>query len=161
MTPNLQNNVLSPQDLKVTILEVRKYARWFSQSLVKTRVAGGVYADQPQVSPTAALLINELAAQKPLSSEILDGFIASLEQLEKTLPRITITLAAPAPGSLKKVLVSWCRQNIDPGVLVEFRFNATLLGGMVVRYGSRVYDWSFRRQILAARGNFPEILRHV
>jgi hypothetical protein len=161
MTPNLQNNVFSPQDLKVTVLEVRKYAHWFSQSLIKTKVAGGGYSNPPQISQAAAILINELAAQKPLSTEILDGFIASLEKLETTLPRITIILAAPAPASLKKTLVAWCRQNINPNILVEFRFNSTLLGGMVIRYGSRVDDWSFRRQILAARGRFPEVLRRV
>ena len=53
-----------------------------------------------------------------------------------------------------------CRP-VAPDVLVNFQFNATILGGMVVRYGSHVYDWSFRRQILAKRDTFPEVLRRV
>jgi hypothetical protein len=32
---------------------------------------------------------------------------------------------------------------------------------MVVVHGSRIYDWSFRRQILATREKFPEVLRNV
>ncbi len=161
MTPNQQNNIMSPQDLKVTILEVRKYAHWFSQSLVKNKVAGTAYQDQPQVSPAAAILVNELAAQKPLTTQILDDFIASLEKLEESLPRVTITLAAPASSGLKKTIVSWFRENINPDILIEFRFNSTLLGGMVIRYGSQVYDWSFKRHILANSARFPEVLRNV
>jgi len=161
MTPNLRNSILSPQDLKVLILEVRKYSQWFGQNAVKAKVTGSGYVGQPQVSPAAAEAINELAAKAPLSTKSLDELIASLEKLEASLPTIIITLAAPAPAGLKKTLVAWCRQNINPGVLVEFRFNSTILGGMVVGYGSHVFDWSFRRQILAARAKFPEALRNV
>jgi F0F1-type ATP synthase delta subunit len=91
----------------------------------------------------------------------LDKLIETLEDYGTSAPIITITLAAPAPNSLKKTLIDWCRKNIAPNALIDFRFNATMLGGMVVQYGSRIYDWSFRRQILAARDKFPEILRNV
>jgi hypothetical protein len=158
---SLEDSVLSPQDLKATILEVRRYAKWFAQSAIKMRLAESNLEQQPVISPTAARLINEWAEQNPLSQKSLDALIANLEQLEATLPRITITLAGVAPASLKNTLVTWCRENIAPNILVDFRFNSTILGGMVVKYGSHVYDWSFRRQILAARGNFPEALRRV
>jgi len=62
---------------------------------------------------------------------------------------------------IQKNLVNWCRENIAPNILITFQFNATLLGGMVIRHGSNIFDWSFRRQILAARNNFPEVLRRV
>jgi F0F1-type ATP synthase delta subunit len=84
-----------------------------------------------------------------------------LREFEESAPHITLTLAAPAPNGLKKTLISWCRDNIDKNILVDFKFNATILGGMVVVYGSRIFDWSFKRQILAAREKFPEVLRNV
>ena len=74
---------------------------------------------------------------------------------------MSITLAAPAGAGLKRTLAEWCRQNIDENLLVHFDFNATLLGGMVVNYGSRIFDWSFRRRILEDRAKFPEVLRRV
>jgi F0F1-type ATP synthase delta subunit len=50
---------------------------------------------------------------------------------------------------------------VAPNMLVDFKFNSTMLGGMVVQYGSHIYDWSFRQRILDARDKFPEVLRSV
>jgi len=161
MTPQLQNSVASPQDLKEAILGVRRYARWFAQAALKQRVSGGQPEPQPMVAPAAAQIINQWAGQKPLSSASLDELITDMEAFATSAPRMVITLAAPAPGDLKRQLVDWCRRNVAPDVLVDFRFNSSLLGGLVVSYGSHVYDWSFRRQILAAKDKFPEALRHV
>ena len=161
MNLNIPDSVLSQQDLKAAILEVKRYTRWFSQNTIKAKVAGQTPSQPLVVSETAALLIGELAKKKPLGQNSLDELIVALTALETSSPRITITLAAMPAGNLKKVLVGWCRKNIAANILVDFRFNATILGGMVVRYGSHVHDWSFRRQILAARDKFPEVLRHV
>ncbi|HEY5152878.1 MAG TPA: F0F1 ATP synthase subunit delta [Candidatus Saccharimonadales bacterium] len=161
MKLNLQPSISSPQDLKSIILEIRQYAHWFSQYTVKMRASDSQPEGPAPVSQVAATLIKESSGKEQPSQKHLDDLIAGLEALETSAPRITITLAAPAPGSLKKVLVQWCREHVAPGVLVDFRFNSTLLGGMVVQYGSHVYDWSFRRQILNARGSFPEALRRV
>ena len=161
MKLNLQDSVYSPQDLKAIILEVRKYARWASQYSIKMRVSKDKPDQPPIISLAATNLIKVWAEANPLSEKSLGELIAALETLEANSPRITITLAAAPSNSLKKTLVVWCREHIDPNILVDFHFNSTLLGGMVVRYGSHVYDWSFRRQILAARGRFPEVLRRV
>ncbi len=161
MNLKLPDNVSSPQDIKAIVLEIRQYARWFAHASVKKQVGGGKIAEPPAVSAGAVALIQGLAGGKPLTQPALDGLIDALEAFEAKAPHMTITLAAPPPASLKKTLVAWCRQHVAPDILVTFRFNSTLLGGMVVAYGSHVFDWSFRRQILAARGKFPEVLRHV
>jgi F0F1-type ATP synthase delta subunit len=44
---------------------------------------------------------------------------------------------------------------------VNFNYNRSLLGGMVVRAGSRVFDWSFRRQIIGAEEKFTEVFHRV
>lgn len=161
MNLNLQNTIFTPQDLKALIMEVRSYTRWFAQANIKSQVVGKPSAATYTVSETAATLIREFAAGQPLSQQLLDMLILSLEKIEKESPRITITLAAMPGNSLKKSLTDWCRKNVSPDVLVDFRFNATLLGGMVVQYGSRIHDWSFRRAILANRSKFPGVLRNV
>ena len=157
---NLQDSVSSPQDLKAIILDIRKYAHWFTQYAIKLRVSGSIAIEPPAVSQVAASLINGLPKDEQ-NQKGLDELIKSLEALEATSPHITITLAALPPNSLKRTLVAWCRENIEPNILVDFRFNSTLLGGMVIQYGSHIYDWSFRRQIMTARGSFPEVLRRV
>jgi hypothetical protein len=161
MKLNLQDSVASRQDLKALVLEIRKYAEWFSRTSVKMHFSADNSPAAPALSAAATSIIKAWDGDKPLTQKSLDDLIATLEDFENTAPHITITLGAAPPGEIKKLLVAWCRKNIDPGMLVDIRFNATLLGGMVVRYGSHVYDWSFRRQILAARETFPEILRRV
>jgi hypothetical protein len=161
MKINLQDSVSSRQDLKAVILEVRGYAKWYSQTAVKMRFSENSSYEQPLFSQAATSLINDWNKENPINQKSLDELVATLEEVESSAPSMTITLAAPPPGSLKKSLTLWCRENIEPNILVDFGFNSTMLGGMIVRFGSHVYDWSFRRQILSSLERFPEILRNV
>jgi hypothetical protein len=161
MKLRLENSVSSPQDLNALIGEVRGYARWFAHNAIKERMKVKRTGPQPVLSPATTTLLGEWGRRVPLSQKGLDELLTTLEEFAATAPQLTITLAAPPTSGLKKTLVAWCRENIAPNVLINFQFNATLLGGMVVRYGSRIFDWSFRRQILETRQNFPEVLRRV
>jgi len=161
MKLKLPDTVCSPEDLKAIVLELRQGAQWLSQSTIKLQVTRQTAGEAPAMSPTTMLLMQAWTGGKPLDQQALNGLITELESLAATAPRMTITLAAVASRSLKKQLVAWCREKINPNTLIETRFDATLLGGMVVQFGSHIYDWSFRRQILAARERFPEVLRNV
>jgi hypothetical protein len=158
---DFQKYVLSEQDLKAVVLEVKKYANWYNQTAVKMKVTKNNSYELPAISTQATNIINEWLAGNPPSSKSLDDLILALDDFGYKAPRVTITLAAPPPNSLKQTLAAWFRQNVAPNALINFKFNATILGGMVVVYGSHVHDWSFRRQILAARAKFPEVLRNV
>jgi hypothetical protein len=161
MKINLPDNICSRQDLKAVILEIRDYAKWYNETAIKMRVAGNNNYDLPQFSAEAKGLINAWNSQKPIDFKSLDELIAELENLLASTPSISITLAAPPPGSLKKAITKWCRDNVAPNILVDIAFNSTMLGGMVVSVGSHTYDWSFRRQILNSLQKFPEVLRNV
>lgn len=161
MKLNLPDTTYSAQDVQTLMLEVREYARWYAQTSIKKRVGGKAKLEQPTISAAAAELIHDWSIKKPLSTHSLDELIAALDNFKDNSPTMTIVLAAPPTGAIKKQLVSWCRANLTPNVLVQFEFNTTLLGGMVVRIGSHIYDWSFRRQILENRMQLPEVLRNV
>jgi hypothetical protein len=161
MSLNLQNDVSSRQDLRAAILEIEACAAWLARAEVKKKVSAKADSKPPFISRGADDLIKQWHGKNPVTPKTLDELSKALKDFEAKAPRIAITLAAPAPAQLKEELVGWCRQNIDPGILVDFKFNSTMLGGMVVHYDSHIYDWSFRRQILAGRGKFAEILRHV
>ena len=161
MNLKLPDSISSPQDLVAVILEIRDYTRWFSHRSIIKRVSKKRTSEPPVMSPAATELLRECSAKKPLSQLSLGKLIKTLEKFQSTAPTLTITLAAPPTSDIKRTLVAWCRENIAPNVAVTFQFNATLLGGMVVRSGSHIYDWSFRRQILANRAKFPEVLRRV
>jgi hypothetical protein len=161
MKLQLQDSLSSHQDLKTVISEIQKYAHFFAQSAIKKQVIGNGSIEQPPISADSAGLIGQWHGDKPITQKSLDELVAVLEEFASKAPNITITLAAPPPGQLKKELLTWCRKNISSDILVDFNFNSTILGGMVVRYGSHIFDWSFKRQILAGRDKFPEVLRHV
>jgi hypothetical protein len=161
MSLNIQEYVLSEQDLQAAAIEVKKYAAWYNQTAVKMRVTKNNSYELPSISPVAANMINVWLDGAQPSPKSLEDLIAALEDFAHSAPRVTVTLAAPPPNSLKQTIAAWFRKNVDPNTLVSFKFNATILGGMVVVYGSHVYDWSFKRQILASREKFPEVLRNV
>lgn len=161
MKLRVPDSVSSPQDLAALLLEMREYARWFGHESIKRRAGASHISHPPLISPAAQELVDGLESKKSLDQKGLDTLIATLEDYKKASPSLTITLAAPPTNGLKTTLVAWCRANIAPNVLVTFRFNSALLGGMIVHFGSRVFDWSFRRQLLGARETFPEVLRRV
>lgn len=158
---NLPDTVASLQDLTTLILEVRDYTKWFSHNAILQRVSKKKTAQPLVLSPSASELMRDFEKIQPLSTRSLDELIDTLNLYKNTAPTLTITLAAPPTNDIKQTLINWCRKNVAPNVMIAFRFNTTILGGLVVHSGSRIFDWSFRRQILDARGQFPEILRRV
>lgn len=161
MKLKLRSDLSSRQDIQAVVLEVKRYARWYSHASIKQRVGGGAVAAPPPLSTPTADLLTQWHADKQLSPQSLDGLVQELETFTANAPYLTVTLAAPAPMKLKSEMITWFRQNIRQDLLVDFNFNSTMLGGMMVRYGSRIIDLSFKRQIMAARSKFPEVLRRV
>jgi len=161
MNLKLDESVSSPQDLRALIAELHAYGNWLAHNDIKRRVGSGGKNPAPELSPAAKACLKDYVPTSAKAEAALEELVAELDKLSRTARQITITLAAPAPGNLKKTLVGWCRANLDSDVLVSFQFNANLLGGMVVRSGSHIFDWSFRRSIMENRLKFPETLRHV
>lgn len=157
----LPDSVASSQDLTALLIEVREYARWFAHESIKQRMDAAHVSAQPVLSQATTDFIRTQALKSKMTQQGLDGLVKMLESYSRTAPSITLTLAALPTLGIKSTLVAWCRDNVAPDVLVTFKLNTTLLGGMVVQYGSRVFDWSFRRQILSTRERFPEVLRSV
>ena len=162
MKISLPDNILTPQDLRGAILEIRHYASWFSHNAIKRRVSAKKSASEaPELSPGAHDLLKQALEGKEPTGPRLDKAIEDLEDFEGSAESMTITLAAMPGGTLKKTLAEWCRQNIAPNILVNFEFNSAILGGMVLNHKSRIFDWSFRRRILEERAKFPEVLKRV
>lgn len=157
----LPDTICSPQDLTSLILEVREYAQWYEHESVKQRTGAKNQSTQPVLSLTTTELLRGASTNGTLQPAQLDSLIKELEHYKASAPTITLTLAAPAPNQVKQTLTAWCRKELSPGILVSFEFNRTLLGGMVVRYGSHVHDWSYRRALLTTNVKFSEVLARV
>lgn len=161
MKLRLPDSVATSQDVTALQLELREYARWFAHESIKQRAGSSRASDAPTLSSAAQEILASQGGKKGVTREALDSLVKELDHYTRTADVITFTLAAPPTNGVKTSLVKWSRANIAPDILISFQFNATILGGIVVRYGSRVFDWSFRRQILANRAHFAEVLRNV
>ena len=158
----LPESIASAQDISAVIVEIRQYGQWYLHEAIKQRVSGKKSAkESPTLSKAANEILKSVDDKKGLSRQSLDQIIKTLEDYAKKAPTVQVTLAAPVTSSVKETIVSWCRDNIAENVLVTFQHNSTILGGLVVRFKSRVFDWSFRRQLLDKASAFPEVLRRV
>lgn len=161
MNLTMPDKVASAQDLAAVLTDVRSYAKWASNELIKQKVSGKSAGTQPVISPEASDIIRSWSQGKSMTQASIDKLVASLEDYKKTAPSITITLAAVPSGEVKSSLVAWCRKELNKNILVSFRLNRNILGGMVVAYGSHIHDWSFRRKLLEAEKPFTEVLASV
>ncbi len=161
MKPNLPASVSSPEELTRLILETREYAKWYRQYANASSQKVRYQVSQPELSNDASIVIRQWLTAQESTVAAVDALPEALEAIKKTAPTMSITLAAPVTAEVKKELVDWCRTNLHAEMLVGFSFNATILGGMVVRIGSRIYDWSHRRAILTNRDKFAGVLANV
>lgn len=162
MSIQLPDSVWSPEDVAELIADMQRYEQWLSSYDVKRRVNPELpMSGQPNVSAVTVACLQVLHDHNTLNQAGVEELITELQAVQNQAPRIAFTFAAPASNGLKKQIVAWCRKHVAPNTLVSFQFNATILGGMVVRYGSHIFDWSFKRGILANRSKFAEILRNV
>lgn len=156
MKLSIPASIASLQDLSALAVEIHTYSQYHQHEAIKSRVSGTeVKSEPPALSAAAVELINAW------KDGDLDDLERSLADYAKTAKTITVTLAAPPTGAVKRVLVDWMRKNVDETILVEVQFNSTLLGGLVVRAGSHIYDWSFRSKLLSADAKFSEALGRV
>ena len=161
MKLKLDSSVASLQDLRALVDELHDYSRWMAHNQAKQRVHAKGKSPAPELSEAARFCIRHYVPNSTKASAALEELVAELSELNKKAPQLTITLAAPPSPSLRRSLVEWCRTNVSQTVLVSFRYNSNLLGGMVVRAGSHLFDWSFRRKLLEQSATFPGVLRNV
>lgn len=162
MKSSLPASIVSVQDLTMVIREVQDYTAWATHETIKQKTgAKKTVAPAPELTPAATELISAWGKAKGASAESYRQLIETLERIAKSAPTITITLAGPAPQHVKEHLVAWCREHLSENVLVTFKFNRTILGGMVVRAGSHIYDWSLHRKLMDNGHAFTEVLAHV
>lgn len=157
----LPPSVISPQDVARLEIEVGAFSDWFRHNAIKQEMHISKGTAMPGMSPECISLLRGVSTSGTLTQANIDTLLEYMQKLRLSASTIHITLAAPAGKQIREQLAEWCRRELDPSLLVEFSFNSTILGGMVVRYGSHVFDWSFRRSILNNRASFAEVLRRV
>jgi hypothetical protein len=151
----LPNSIYSPDHLRFCINELKDYA-----GLLEQRTRGSAIP-LPELSIESTDLLTEIKGADSSRPDVVTALALELQRHLEAAPHVTVTLPAPPPHGLKIELVRWFRANTRPEVMLEFLVNPDIAGGMVVRANSKVFDFSFRSQLLSNSANFVKTLERV
>lgn len=148
--------VYSPDLLESVIYEIEQYLGWYRQSKVQKRV-GAPIPEEPTHSAETVLTIEAwLDGQKP-TVESIEGLIKHLRELK--LPVVHLTLAALPNHAQRAQLVDWFRGQVgSQTILLTFVADRNLGGGILVRTPNRLFDYSWKQQLIAGRAKMAEII---
>ncbi len=150
--------VYSPQLVESVIYDIEHYLEWYRQTQIQKRV-GAKATEEPTHSAETALVIETWLGGKPATLETLEDLLATLRGLK--LAQVHIMLAALPNRSQRELLVNWFRTNVSPHLLLSFVADRNLGGGAVIRTPNRVFDYTWKQQLIAGRSKLAEILKRV
>jgi len=150
---NLPTDVYSPDQLSELTMELRGYIGALRDTAIRNRsttVAGE--AALPKMSALLKLIFENVSGTMT-PEEVL----RELEMQLKNAPTAHVLLAAQPSKDLKRQIVLWFRVEVHPSVLLTFSERRDIGGGIVIRAGSHIYDFSFKRRILDNKNRIMEI----
>jgi hypothetical protein len=154
-TPKLPLDLYSPDQLGIVMLELRDHINAMRDKAVREKETG-----QPEEPPhVSALLLGVMhgAGVRSEDQAAQEELQRSLQMIREKAPVAHITLAALPPRTLKRQLIEWFRTQINPYCLLTFSTRTDIGGGIVLRAGSKVYDFSFRHQIVGNKERISAI----
>ena len=157
MSLTLPESIASRQDVRKLRTEIERYQAWSAQYQNAAKRDILYQAEQPHLSDAASSLIRAWLADK----DSLDDLRKELDSLAASSPSVTVVLAAAPQPQTQQAIVKWLRTELSPVVLVTFRWNSRLLGGMVLQTDTKVLDWSFRSMLADKKPLLVERLLHV
>jgi len=150
--------VYSPALVESVMYDIQYYLDWVRQNKIRKTV-GAKVKEEPTHSAETVLVIEAWLAGKPATMESLEALHDALRDLK--LPQVHIMLAALPNRAQREALVTWFRTNVSPLLLLSFVADRNLGGGLVVRTPNRVFDFTWKQQLIAGRSKLAEILHGV
>lgn len=159
MSLSLPDTIYSPDQISATVLELNNYRASLADAAVRAR--RGSQNHMPREPGALLVAMAEAAAVDLRNTSALDELRKQLESLLSKAPVAHITLAAIPTHAIKRQLTTWFREHISPDMLLTFTARGDLGGGIVLQAGSHVYDFSFKRRLVADRQRIAEIASRV
>lgn len=150
--------IYSPDQISAALLELNTYQAALRDAVVRQNKGTSATLPEPGHLLAALIASAELDAQ---DANALADLRKTLETLLTKAPVVHLTLAALPNSSFKQQLTSWFRTEISPDILLTFAVRSDIGGGVVLSVGSHVYDFSFKRQLLANKHRIAEIAQRV
>lgn len=141
-----------------TIIRYR-HARNVHAELRDTLSRGDTEHAFASVSSEAEAVIH--ANQKLMQDSDPASFVKSFEQAVNEAPVFGIILATYPHDTFLTELGAWFRREIHANSLLKINVRRSIAGGIIVQSKNRMFDLSFRPQILESRDRVPEVVRNV
>ena len=158
MAFELPGSIYSPELLESVTYELEQYLAWYREVRVQHQVGAKLEAEPTYSTETAAVIKAWFVGKQPTMTA-LEELITHLRQLE--LPVVHVTLAALPNHAQRARLVDWFRSVAARPVLISFVADRNLGGGVAVRTPNRMFDFSWRQQLIEGRGKLAEIINRV
>jgi len=129
-------------------LEARHINSRDKMAVLEATVSGEGY--HPATSNFLRLLIDK--GRMNAFSQILTELRRLVEELEG-IERVEVVSATPLPGTQRDFLKSVLERRTGKRIELEEKQDPAVLGGMVVKMGSTIYDGSVRTQLSQIREN--------
>lgn len=155
----LPSDLYSPDQLGIIMLELHNYTSKLQKLALKAQVAGD---KKDEALPATSALLAELlqaTGMQPDDTAELETLLNDLESIRASAPVAHLTLTALPNRTIKRELIEWFRAHIHPHAMITFAIRTDIGGGMLLRAGSRVYDLSFREQLLQHKAIIPKLVR--
>lgn len=150
--------VYSPALVESVIYDIQYYLDWYHQNQIRKKV-GASAKEEPTHSAETVVVIEAWLHGQPATLDSLKALLVHLRALE--LPEVHIMLAALPNRAQRESLVNWFRSNVSPHLLLSFVADRNLGGGLVVRTPNRVFDYTWKQQLIAGRNKLAGILKNV
>lgn len=142
----LPTTIYSPEQLNGLIMELRRYIDAERDASHRSDHGG-----KPHTS-SALKSVFESTSDAP-AEQVLN----ELEALVKNAPTVHVITAGMPGRKLRQQLVNWFRSEIHEHALLFFTERRDIGGGIIIRAGSHVYDFSIKRKILDNKHRITEI----
>lgn len=137
----LPRELYSPDLVNLAILELDRFI-----SQVRTSSAAG----KAMPAPSSGLgLVFDALQINPKNLQELESLKNNLDQLLNSAQVVNIILPQTASNNIKYLLSDWFRKNIGENILLNFSARSDVGGGAIIQAGSRIYDFSFKKVLLA------------
>ena len=123
-----------------------------SPRVTKAQKTAIVAAALPKAPKPFVLFLQSVVrrGRQGLFPEMAQAYLGLLDH-KLSRVRATVTTARPADAKLRKEILAALTRISSMEVLATFGVDASVLGGVVIRIGDRIYDGSLRRKATALR----------
>ncbi len=103
---------------------------------------------QPSTDMLNVMRENNLQEMMPQSAAILREQIS---QIIQSCPIVKLTTSQPLEESQQQAVIDWLRSRLNPKLIVSFRAQSQILGGVIIQTPTKRYDFSLATGLAKGR----------